>query len=283
MRPLLAALAALSIAGAAPAEDARVAALLPFVAHALEDASDRPLVVASVRASLHAPPAAGMDLGNPHDPNLEALVAARPTLVVADGLLHRRFSAELARGGAEILWLDTTSVASTLAGLRELGARVGVREAMDGRVVRVEDELAECALPAPVPVLALFGTPGSFYVITERAWIGDLLRRVGFALTGTEGASDERMPGFAPVSDEHLATLRPELVVLVAHGDPDAIRAGFLRQLEGGPWQGLRASARRGVHVLDGRLFGSNPGLDMPEAARALVALASDAPAGGAE
>jgi iron complex transport system substrate-binding protein len=81
------------------------------------------------------------------------------------------------------------------------------------------------------------------------------------------------MPGYVPLSDEVLATLRPELLLLLSHGDPARVEAEFRRRLEGGPWQGLRTSARRGVHVLDPVLFQANPGLGVVDAARALTAL----------
>jgi hypothetical protein len=82
------------------------------------------------------------------------------------------------------------------------------------------------------------------------------------------------MPGYVPLSDEVLAGLRPELLLLLSHGDPTRVQAEFARRLEGGPWAGLRASAKRGVHVLDPVLFQSNPGLDVVAAARSLVAIA---------
>jgi iron complex transport system substrate-binding protein len=124
-------------------------------------------------------------------------------------------------------------------------------------------------------VLALFGTPDSFFVITERTWIGDLLARLGFELPALTAAESPRFPGFVPVSDELLVTLRPELVLLVAHGDPAALREALARKTaEGGPWSAVGRAASRGVEVLDPHVFGSNPGFGMDRAAKALVALA---------
>jgi iron complex transport system substrate-binding protein len=256
---------------------ARVATLLPFVEAALARVEGPYVLVATVRRDLHTPvsgPAA--DLGNPHSPSLERLAEARPTLVIADRGLHAAQAPSLAVGGAEVLLLDTSTIDTTLAGLEEVGDRVGTGEAMRRETAAVRTRLAALALPRPLPTLAVFGTPASFFVVTERTWLGDLLARLAFANIGDVPGGDERFPGLVALSDETLAGLRPTLVLLVAHGDPDAIQAGFVRRTAaGGPWSGLRESAERGVHVLDPALFTANPGLDLANAAEALVALAN--------
>lgn len=267
---------------AAPARAAetpvRVATLVPFVESALARVSGPYEVVATVRRSLHVPVAGGVaDLGNPHGPSLEVLAEARPTLVVGDRGLHAAQADALAVGGAEVLLLDTRSIDATLAGLETVGDRVGAGEAMRRETAAVRARLAELALAEPLPTLAVFGAPGSFLVVTGRTWLGDLLARLAFANVGDVPGGDERFPGLLALSDERLASLRPSLVLLVAHGDPNAIEAAFAqRTAEGGPWSGLRAEADRGVHALDPALFTANPGLDVARAAEALVAMARD-------
>ena len=146
---------------------------------------------------------------------------------------------------------------------------------MGREIATARMKIGASALEHPLPVLVLFGAPGSFVVVTERTWLGDLLRRLNFDNLGARVTGSERHPGFVGVSDEVLAGLRPEIVLLVAHGDPDALRAAFEKKLaEGGAWAGLRASATRGVHVLPPALFTTNPGLGMAEAAQQLRDLA---------
>lgn len=263
-------------AGADPTP-VRVATLLPFVEDALARVDGPHAVVATVRRDLDTPVSgSAADLGNPHSPSLERLAEARPALVIADRGLHAAQAPALAVGGAEVLLLDTLSVEATLAGLEEVGERVGAGAAMRRETDAVRARLAALALPRPLPALAVFGAPGSFLVVTERTWLGDLLERLTFANVGDVPGGDERLPGLIALSDEALAGLRPALLLLVAHGDPRAIEAAFgQRTRAGGPWGGLRASAAHGVHVLDPALFTANPGLDLARAADALVALAN--------
>jgi iron complex transport system substrate-binding protein len=242
---------------------------------------ERAVLVAAARRDLHTPPQDGVvDLGNPHSPNLEGLAAARAAVVVGDRGIHGRLEPDLARGGARVVLLDTNGVDATLEGLAALGEQLGDGGALRRRGDAFRARLAELHLGKAVSVLPLFGTPDSFFVVTGRAWLGDLLEKLGFELPAAGDAGGERFPGLVPVSDELLVTLRPDLVVLVAHGDPRTLREALVQKTApGGPWSSVGRSASLGVQVLPPELFASNPGLGMERAAEALVALA--APAAG--
>jgi iron complex transport system substrate-binding protein len=266
---------------AAAAEPVRVAALLPFVSEAVALVPDKAQLVAVARRDLRAPLAEGLvDLGNPHSPDFESLAAARPGVVVGEKFLHARLEPDLARSGGKVLLIDTTSVDSTLAGLVALGKLVGDESVIQAKTDALRADIAKHKLAKAVPVLALFGTPDSFYVVTKQTWLGDLLDELGFALPATSAPGDKRFPGFVPVSDEFLVTLRPELVLLVAHGDPAALKETLTRKTSaGGPWSSVGRAATLGVQVLNPHVFGSNPGLGMGTAAEELVKLTTPAAA----
>jgi iron complex transport system substrate-binding protein len=263
-----------SWAAAAPL---RVATLLPYVEDALDRLGDRVDVVATVRRDMKTPPPPPLiDLGSPHAPSLERLAEAKPQLVVGDRALHGALRDQLARTGADVLLVDSSSVEATFDGLSAVGRRAHAGDVMAREIARARARIGASALEHHMPALILFGAPGSFLVVTNRTWLGDLARRLNFDNLGARVTGSERHPGFVGVSDEVLAGLRPEVVLLVAHGDPDALRAAFERKLaEGGAWAGLRAGATRGVHVLSPALFTANPGLGMAEAARELRDLAT--------
>lgn len=264
----------------------RVATLLPFVADALARIEGPFVVVAEVRRDLRVPVTGAADPGTAHAPSLERLAEARPTLVVGDAGLHANQKDHLEIGGAEVMLLDTRSVAATLNALDALGSRIEAADAMRRETDAVRRHLAESRVvgPAkgePVPTLALFGASSSFLVLTERTWLGDLLGALGFRNVGDVAGGDERFPGLVALSDETLATLQPELVLLVTHGDPAAIESRFAERTGGGgAWQSLRRTATRGVHVLDPKIFTANPGLGLVQAADALRALVSPASEG---
>jgi ABC-type Fe3+-hydroxamate transport system substrate-binding protein len=278
----LLALALFALAAPAPAvardqtaHVTRVATLVPFVADALGRMPDKALVVASVRPSSVAPPPAGVvDLGSPHAPNLELLASSSPDIVVGDEAMHAAMTEALGRSGARVILIDTGSVDGTFAGLLEVGQQVGVSDEMKRAVAESRAGIEAEALRAPIVTLPLFGAPGSFLVITQRTWLGDLLVKLNFANVAGGATGKETYPGYVTLSDELVAGYKPQLVLVVAHGDPQAIRAAFLRRAEeDGPWQSLR-DARLGVHVLDPAQFAANPGLGLRDAARSLHRLA---------
>lgn len=258
----------------------RVATLLPWAGDAILVAGPQARLVAGVRRELHRPlPEGLLDLGNPHSPSLERLAEARPDLVVADASIHARLVAPIEKLGPRVLLLDSANVDATLASLARLSEALGGSAALDARIETVRTRLAELSGRSRASVVALFGAPGSFYVMTERAWLGDLARRLGFELA-LKPQGDERFPGLVAVSDEAMATAHPDLVLLVAHGDPARIRAELERRTTaGGAWAGL-ARARLGIHVLDPGLFSANPGLELVRAAETLVDFAEPAKLG---
>ena len=104
---------------------------------------------------------------------------------------------------------------------------------MEAQIAEARTALGELRLADPIPTLALFGDAGRVPGRDRRDWIGDLLGRLGLREPGARGAPGGAMPGFVPVSDEVLAGLRPELVLLLSHGDPARVQAEFTRRLRG--------------------------------------------------
>lgn len=260
-------------------EPVRVASLLPYVQDALTRLDGRVRVVATVRRELwEAPPAPMLDLGNPHSPSFERLAEAKPEVVVGERAIHGPLSDRLGRSGAEVLLVESSSIDSTFDGLVAVARRVGDEPTMARAVAEARTKLAAEAVAEPVPTLLLFGAPGSFLVVTDRTWLGDLLKRVNLKNVAAAVQGKETHPGFVQVSDEILAGLRPELVLLVAHGDQAAMQTAFEQRLAaGGPLAAL-GRVKRGVHVLPPRLFSANPGLAVVDAGRHLHDLATARP-----
>lgn len=251
----------------------RVATLLPYVGRAL-DGIGSARVVATVVLPGEPRPTDVVDLGDPHSPSFEQLAAARPDLVVGDLRVHGMLADKLGRGGAEVLMVEADSVAATFDGLLRVGERVGAGGQMRRRVEAARAEIAALHRSEPVAALPLFGAPGSFLAITGSTWLGDLLAEVGVRNLAAELSGRESFPGYVDLSDEVLATVRPDLVLLVTHGAPEAVEEAIeQRAAAGGVWGGLAERMR----VLDPHLFGANPGLEMPAAARRLAELADAA------
>lgn len=270
-------------ASTSSAEPLRVASLVPFVAEVHALIPDDLDLVGTVRRNIHAPVPEGVtDLGNPHEPNGERLAALAPDVIVVDRMLHQRMTGRLEASGAELLSIDTTSVDSTLAGLVELGRRAGNAAPVEQAAERARASIASAQLETPAKALIIFATPGSPMVVTGQTWVGDLLAQSGFENIADpllDRVPPGRFPGFLQISDELLASARPDVILLLAHGDPRAVEAAFRARLEEGAWKAVADAARGRVVVLPPSHFSSNPGLAMADAARAVVAAVSSSPA----
>lgn len=263
----------LLLAGAATADPLRVATLLPYVEDALRGVPEA-RVVAAVRRTAGQPPAPGTaDLGTSHAPNLEQLAVTRAQLAIGDERIHQALRPKLGATGAEVLLVRADSVEATLDGLLAIGRKIGAEKSLAPRIARVRTDLAALKLKRPVDTVVLFGAPGSFLLVTPETWLGDLLASLGFRnLVAPSGK--QTFPGYVAVNDEVLASLRPQLVLLVTHGDPAEMERAFRRAAgERQAWRGL-TEARQGIHVLPPDLFSQNPGLRFGEAARRLIDLA---------
>lgn len=246
----------------------RVASLVPFVSEALVAvAPTKALLVASTRSEGRVLPAGAIDLGDGHAPDFEQLASADAAVLVADRRWHTRHAERARELGLEIFWVEADSVDDTLAVLEQFAVKLGFGPEMAVATAAARAQLAGLTLARKQRVLLVFGAPGSFLVGTPRTWLGDLITRLGGELAAMPaGSFAAAFPGYVPMSDEVLATVSVDAVVLVAHGDPALIESAFARE-----WARLRGDGRVPVVALDPALFGVNPGLGLDGAAASLV------------
>ena len=164
------------------------------------------------------------------------------------------------------------SVTATFDGLRAVAPRAGAEVVLEGRLAAVEGRLAALAAPGSPTVLPLFGAPGSFLLVTPRTWLGDLLVRLE-SVPSARLRAGRRCPATccSPTRCSQRAT-----------------RTTCCCWRTAAPKWWPRLSPRPGpagneevpVHVLDPRIFSTNPGLRMAEAAEAVVALLAQSSVG---
>jgi ABC-type Fe3+-hydroxamate transport system substrate-binding protein len=204
------------------------------------------------------------DVGDGLRPNVEAVLAVRPDLVVLYAAEANRAAASaLRRAGVPTLSVRTDRVADLARALHALGAAIG--DSVAARVVAdsVTASLrAVAALPTPASV---FWYAWDVPVITIGAgsYLGEL--------TDIVGARNV----FGDLSDPS-----PQVTLeSVARRDPDFVLAGprTAARLRDDPrWRAVRAVREGRVLVIDTTVVG-RPGVRMGEAARSLRALLDSA------
>jgi ABC-type Fe3+-hydroxamate transport system substrate-binding protein len=175
--------------------------------------------------------------GGTKDPDVAAIAAAAPDLVIANHEENRREDVEALRArGIRVLVTEIDSVAEAFAAIRALGEELGAEERAEAIVQEAADALAEPPAAPPVRV---------FVPIWRRPLLGLGGNTYGSSMLEACGAVNvlAGRPRYPEVSPGEVAALRPDLVLLP--DEPYRFSADHVAEFAG------IAPAR----VVDGRLL----------------------------
>lgn len=185
-------------------------------------------------------------VGTIGEPNLEAIAALRPDLILSNTVRHEDLYDELSAIGPTVLagdvgdtWKETLLLAGDALDERQQAERLiadyEARAAEVGRAVAGGD-------PGSVEVSVVRFLPGQIRLYTPQSFIGTVLADAGFARPASQTEGDT----FVEASAEQLAGADGDVVFTAVYGDPaDTDQAA----VTGGPvWQNLGAVQRGDVH-----------------------------------
>jgi len=187
------------------------------------------------------------EVGGYVDPNLEAILALRPDLVVgARGPAGRRVFDTLGEKGIATYFPSTETVDDVLAMIRGLGERIGLREEGERVASRVDARLADIAkknAPLAHPrVLLLFGVQ-PIVAAGPKSFGDEILARAGAINVVTAGDT------YPTLDIEAVAGLDPDVIVDAAVAEEHG--AQRITKTAGG-WSRVRAVQRdRVVAIAD--------------------------------
>jgi iron complex transport system substrate-binding protein len=192
-------------------------------------------------------------VGGLMNPDLEAIVALKPDLVLATTSGNYVEDADrLARLGIPVYTCDTPDVEAILGTIGEIGKLAGAGEASSGLGTSLRSRLDAVAkrvapLPHPAVMFVLWGDP--LMVPGRGAFINDAIERAG--ATSISKALPAR---WAEFDLEQVILGRPEFLLTV----PD--NAAFARALAGKPeWAAVPAVKGGRVHVLTDAILQPGP------------------------
>lgn len=240
----------------------RVVSLTPAITELFVALGAAPQLVARTTWDVAPPVIASLpDIGNGLRPNVEALLAVRPTLVVLYASPDNQPAVDaLDRAGVRVVALRTVTVADFERATRLVGALLGKRDtaqALLAAMRRTMDSVqtAVRGLPLRTVVWPLWDSP--VMVAGNGGFEADLLR-----IAGARNVYEDRAEPVATVTVEDIARRNPELVLAV----PQRVE----RMRGSAPWRTVRAVDKNHFVVLDTALIG-RPGVHMADAAVALA------------
>ena len=210
------------------------------------------------------PPAARAvpSLGDGLNPNIEAVTARRPDLVVLyRSTLNETTARQLERLGVAAAVLRQDRLEDVARGARLLGRLTG-RAAAGDSIARLLESILSALPPRPAPHarLAFVAWDNPPMVIGAGSYLDELARMAG----GSNVFGDIAAPS-ATVSLETIAARDPDAIVVLA----DSARAPLPAYASRPEWRTVRAVRERRFVILPGSLFG-RPG---PRAAEAVAEL----------
>jgi iron complex transport system substrate-binding protein len=206
-------------------------------------------------------------------------LALRPDLVIGVHIQAAHAPA-FAAAGIPFFMTESMTFERTLTTITDIGAMLGrVNEArqLTERIAGVEARIAAMPRERDPSALIIWGAPGTFMFALPNSFAGDLLRRVGGVNVAQDMATIPGQPTFANFSMERVVQHNPDFILIVAHGDAQAVRRAFVTQMQNDPaWRTLTAAREGRVHILPFDLFGVNPGSRLGEALEHLASILYD-------
>ena len=249
-------------------QEIRIATLLPFAADQLIALGVTPVCVPGLSGqspeSWRGLPTVQID--HSAGPNLEQLVSSDPDLIIS-GSTYAQFLPSISKStGAEVVIVDIDSIQSVFESIMMLGQLSNRELNAEKRVAEIQANLNTIAPSNSTQkkdVLALFGTPHSFYAFMQDSYLGDLVHHCGGQLGPPGLTSHTVYKGLAPLSMESVIEFDPDLLLVLFHGPRNTSRAMF----EGDPlWSSLRAIKEGHVYFLSDDLFAMRSGSDLDSA-----------------
>lgn len=126
-------------------------------------------------------------------------------------------------------------------------------------------------------VLIVYGAPGTYMAALPNSLSGDILRLAGGDNIATDYPALENYPQYAQLNTERIVQSNPQLILIMTHGNPEAVKSGFLQEMKvNAAWSSMSAVQNGHVQVLPSSLFGTNPGTRVTEALNQLHGLLED-------
>ncbi|PZF86942.1 heme/hemin ABC transporter substrate-binding protein, partial [Micromonospora endophytica] len=158
-----------------------------------------------------------------HDLSAESVLRLAPTVVLADRSIGpAEVLAQLRRAGVPVVLVDDEqSLAAVSRNIRAIAAALGVPQAGERLVDRVEAEIAAARRSAPpdtaplrIAFLYVRGTAGVYLIGGAGAGSDEMIRAIGATDAGTEIGLSK----FRPLTSEGLINAAPDVILVMTEG-----------------------------------------------------------------
>lgn len=198
-------------------------------------------------------------IGTSHQPDLEQIAKLQPNIILGPTSIKDSLDKKFKPASLPTAYLPVDSLdelkTSTLA-LGKLFKQEEKAKALLENIANEEKSIIEATKGKPAPkVLFLFGSVDALMVMNDNTFAGSIARNLG----ASNIASDvlKQTETYVPLNMESIVAANPDVILLVAHADPEAVAKKFEEDVKkNGAWEKLNAAKNGKLKTLDYSLFG---------------------------
>lgn len=198
-------------------------------------------------------------VGSPMQPDLEVVTNLEPDLILGAETLRSTLEKNLEDIDLEPTYLPTESFDDLKLSFKVLGTyfnKIDETNEVLSSILEKENELLEQAKGKDLPsVMLMIGTSDSFMVMSERSYLGSLVKKLGADNIATTALNVTET--YAPINMEDVVAADPDIILVLASGDHGASEDMFQKEVDSNDiWKKLSAYQNDKVHILDYDIFG---------------------------
>lgn len=198
-------------------------------------------------------------IGSPMQPDLEVVTHLEPDLLLGAESLRSTLEKNLEGIDLATAYLRTDSFDDLKLSIKVLGTyfnRIEEMNAILSKILEKENELMQRAEGKELPsVMLIIGTSDSFMVMSERSYLGSLVKKLGADNIATSALNVSET--YSPINMENVVVADPDLILVLASGDHGASEEMFQKEVESNStWTKLSAYQNDNIHILDYSIFG---------------------------
>ncbi|WP_052404238.1 ABC transporter substrate-binding protein [Paenibacillus sp. FSL H7-0737] len=198
-------------------------------------------------------------IGSPMAPDLEVVTKLEPDLLLGAESLRSTLDKTLEGMDLQKAYLRTESFEDLKLSLKVLGTYFNKKDEMNAALSKIldkENELSKLAAGKELPsVMLVIGTSDSFMVMSEKSYLGSLVKKLGAdnIATSVLKVTDT----YSPINMENVVAADPDVILVLASGDHGATKDKFKKEIEKNEtWTKLSAYKNDKIQILDYSVFG---------------------------
>lgn len=206
-------------------------------------------------------------IGNAHQIDFEKLTSVKPDLLLAP-LSARSNLDKFERLNIPVVFLSAASIQDIQKEINIVGKILNKENEANALIQKIDERIKTYAgKSTKVKALIVYGAPGTTLAALPNSLPGDILAKAGGVNIAKDFPASKDQPSFAELSAERIIIQNPDVIFLIAHGNPKEVQEAFEKILATDPaWKNLNAVKNSQYQVLDPNLFAANPGTKIVDA-----------------